>query len=163
MREAHVSFPKIGALLQQRGLQLADMAQDARQTCEIRSMVQPAVRRPGSSCVGREGLSRLPDVLEQKIATHQYHKAAVSACDSGNPSQGFTIYKLAVMLYYTSAAQRTRRDQDGCPSNAFSENRNSSALVGNVSHVLAGDTAVPAACMEQIPLQLAARFGQARW
>ena len=30
--------------------------------------------------------------------------------------------------------------------------------MGNVSHVLAGDTAVPAACMEQIPLQLAARL-----
>jgi hypothetical protein len=44
-------------------------------------------------------VSHLPDVLEQKIATHQYHKAAVGARDSGNPSQGFTTYKVAVMLY----------------------------------------------------------------
>ena len=44
-------------------------------------------------------LTRLPDVLEQKIATHQYHKAAVGACDSGNPTQGFTTYKVAVLLY----------------------------------------------------------------
>ena len=44
-------------------------------------------------------LSRLPDVLEQKIATDKYHKAAVGACDSANPGQGFTTYKLAVMLY----------------------------------------------------------------
>ena len=101
MREAHVSFPKIGALLQQRGLQLADMAQDARQTCEMEhgsaggSAPRFVMRWEGTD------LSRLPDVLEQKIATHQYHKAAVGACDSGNPSQGFTTYKLAVMLYYT--------------------------------------------------------------
>jgi hypothetical protein len=90
---------KIGELLQQRGLQLAGMAQDARQTCEMEhgsaggSAPRFVMRWEGTD------LSRLPDVLEQKIATHQYHKAAVGACDSGNPSQGFTTYKLAVMLY----------------------------------------------------------------
>jgi hypothetical protein len=90
---------KIGALLQQRGLQPAGMAQDARQTCEMEhgsaggSAPRFVMRWEGTD------LSRLPEVLEQKIATHQYRKAAVGACDSGNPSQGFTTYKLAVMLY----------------------------------------------------------------
>ena len=90
---------KIGALLQQRGLQPAGMAQDARQTCEMEhgsaggSAPRFVMRWEGTD------LSRLPEVLEQKIATHQYHKAAVGACDSGNPTQGFTTYKLAVMLY----------------------------------------------------------------
>jgi hypothetical protein len=90
---------KIGQLLQQRGLQPAGTVQDARQTCEMEhgsaggSAPRFVMRWEGTD------LSRLPDVLEQKIATHQYHKAAVGACDSGNPSQGFTTYKVAVMLY----------------------------------------------------------------
>jgi hypothetical protein len=42
-------------------------------------------------------LGRLPEVLEQKISTGKYHKAAVGAC--GKPGQGFTTYKIAVMLY----------------------------------------------------------------
>jgi hypothetical protein len=90
---------KIGQLLQQRGLQPAGMAQDARQTCEMEhgaaggSKPRFIMRWEGTD------LSRLPDVLEQKISTGQYHKAAVGACSSGNPGQGFTTYKIAVMLY----------------------------------------------------------------
>ena len=86
-------------MLQQRGLQLGGMTQDARQTCEMDhgsaggSAPRFIMRWEGTD------LSRLPDVLEQKIATHQYHKAAVGACDSGKPTQGFTTYKVAVMLY----------------------------------------------------------------
>jgi len=90
---------KIGQLLQQRGLQPAGLTQDARQTCEMEhgsaggSSPRFIMRWEGSD------LSRLPAVLEQKISTGQYHKAAVGACDSGNPAQGFTTYKVAVMLY----------------------------------------------------------------
>ncbi len=90
---------KIGQLLQQRGLQPAGLTQDARQTCEMDhgtaggSAPRFIMRWEGSD------LSRLPDVLEQKIATRQYHKAAVGACDSANPQQGFTTYKVAVLLY----------------------------------------------------------------
>ena len=90
---------KIGQLLQQRGLQPAGFTQDARQTCEMEhgsaggSAPRFIMRWEGTD------LGRLPEVLEQKIATGQYHKAAVGACDSGNPGQGFTTYKLAVMLY----------------------------------------------------------------
>jgi len=90
---------KIAQLLQQRGLQPAGFTQDARQTCEMEhgsaggSAPRFIMRWEGTD------LGRLPDVLEQKIATGHYHKAAVGACDSGNPGQGFTTYKLAVMLY----------------------------------------------------------------
>ena len=90
---------KIGQLLQQRGLQPAGLTQDARQTCEMEhgsaggSKPRFIMRWEGSD------LGRLPDVLEQKISTGQYHKAAVGACTSGNPGQGFTTYKVAVMLF----------------------------------------------------------------
>jgi Cysteine-rich secretory protein family len=90
---------KIGQLLQRKGLQAAGQTQDARQTCEMDhgsaggSAPRFVMRWEGSD------LSRLPEVLEQKIATGQYHKAAVGACDSSHPEQGFTTYKVAVMLY----------------------------------------------------------------
>jgi hypothetical protein len=90
---------KIGQLLQQRGLQPAGLTQDARQTCKM-DHGSAGGSRPWF-IMRWEGtdLSRMPDVLEQKIATGKYHKAAVGACDSGNPGQGFTTYKIAVMLY----------------------------------------------------------------
>jgi hypothetical protein len=90
---------QIEQLLKQRGLQPADFTQDARQTCEMAhgsaggSAPRFIMRWEGTD------LGRLPEVLEQKIATGQYHKAAVGACGSGNPGQGFTTYKVAVMLY----------------------------------------------------------------
>ncbi|MGC2401581.1 MAG: CAP domain-containing protein [Acidobacteriaceae bacterium] len=90
---------KIGQVLQQRGLALANMTQDARQTCEMEhgsaggSKPLFIMRWEGTD------LSRLPDVLEQKISSGRYHRAAVGACDSGNPTQGFTTYKIAVLLY----------------------------------------------------------------
>jgi hypothetical protein len=90
---------KIGQLLQQRGLQPAGLTQDARQTCEMEhgsaggSAPRFIMRWEGTD------LSRLPQVLEQRIASGKFQKAAVGACDSANPGQGFTTYKVAVMLY----------------------------------------------------------------
>jgi hypothetical protein len=90
---------KIGQLLQQRKLELMPSAQDARQTCEMDhgsaggSRPLFVMRWEGSD------LSRLPDALEQRIASGRYHKAEVGSCTSGNPSQGFTTYKIAVLLY----------------------------------------------------------------
>jgi hypothetical protein len=90
---------KIGQLLQQRGLQPAGLTQDARQTCEMDHGTAGGSRPLFIMRWEGTDLNRLPDVLEQKIATARYHKAAVGACDSGNPTQGFTTYKVAVMLY----------------------------------------------------------------
>lgn len=90
---------KIGELLQQRGLQPAGLTEDARQTCAMDhgsaggSKPWFIMRWEGTD------LSRLPQVLEQRIASGKFQKAAVGACDSGNPGQGFTTYKVAVMLY----------------------------------------------------------------
>jgi hypothetical protein len=44
-------------------------------------------------------LSRLPDALEQKISTGRYSTAVIGACSSGNRGQGFTSYRMAVMLF----------------------------------------------------------------
>jgi hypothetical protein len=51
------------------------------------------MRRQGSD------LSRLPGILEQQISTGPFRTAAIGACDTGNGQQGFTTYRLAVMLF----------------------------------------------------------------
>jgi Cysteine-rich secretory protein family len=90
---------KVGALLKERGIDPTGPVQDARQTCEM-----PHGSAGGSSpkfVMRWEGsdLSHLPPQLEQQIQGGQYHKAAVGACDSAHPQQGFTTYRVAVMLY----------------------------------------------------------------
>jgi Cysteine-rich secretory protein family len=90
---------KIGQLLQQRQLQLMPATQDARQTCEMDHGSAGGSRPLFVMRWEGTDLTRLPDALEQRISSGHYHKAAVGACDSGNPSQGFTTYKIAVLLY----------------------------------------------------------------
>jgi hypothetical protein len=90
---------KIGALLQQKGIQPSGPVEDARQTCEMEhgsaggSAPKFIMRWEGSD------LTQLPQVLEQQIQSGRFHTAAVGACDSGRPGQGFTTYHVAVMLY----------------------------------------------------------------
>jgi hypothetical protein len=90
---------KIGQLLQQRGLQPAGLTEIARQTC---ALDHGSAGGPKPWFIMRwtgTDLGRLPDELEERIATRKYHKAAVGACDAGGANQGFSTYKLAVLLY----------------------------------------------------------------
>lgn len=71
--------------------------EDARKTCEADrgwSGTRPAlvIRYETGD------LSRLPADLEQKIQSGRYRAAAVGACEVGN-SQGFTRFRVAVLLY----------------------------------------------------------------
>ncbi len=86
-------------LLAREGLHDAKATQDARQTCEMQhgsaGGTQPGfiMRWEGSD------LSRLPDVLLTKLRSREYRSAAVGVCDSARPGQGFTTYRVAVLLY----------------------------------------------------------------
>lgn len=90
---------KVGALLAQHGIRPSGPERDAHQTCEMEhgtaggSSPKFVMRWEGSD------LSRLPSVLLQQLRTGKYHTAAVGACDSMHPQQGFTTYRVAVMLY----------------------------------------------------------------
>jgi hypothetical protein len=72
---------------------------DARQTCEMEhgsaggSRPRFVMRWEGSD------LSRLPDVLVSKLQTGQFRSAAVGVCGGARPGQGFTTYRVAVLLY----------------------------------------------------------------
>jgi uncharacterized protein YkwD len=90
---------RVIGLVAQQGMQGATATADARQTCEMPhgsaggSKPRFVMRWEGSD------LSRLPDVLVSKLHGGQFHSAAVGVCDSAHPSQGFTTYHVAVLLY----------------------------------------------------------------
>lgn len=89
---------KIEQLVAERGIRSVSASSAARQTCAMDHGF--AGQRP-SFVMRWEGsdLNRLPDVLEEKIRTGRYNSAAVGACGSGNQGQGFTSYRLAVLLF----------------------------------------------------------------
>lgn len=71
--------------------------EDARKTCEMDRGWSG--NRPSLVIRYETGdLTRLPGELEQKIQTGRYRAAAVGACDEGS-SQGFTRFRVAVLLY----------------------------------------------------------------
>jgi uncharacterized protein YkwD len=71
--------------------------EDARKTCEMDRGWSG--NRPSLVIRYETGdLTRLPGDLEQKIRSGHYRAAAVGACDEGS-SQGFTRFRVAVLLY----------------------------------------------------------------
>jgi Cysteine-rich secretory protein family len=87
----------VAQLLRERGLPQVSSSPAARQSCAMEHGF--AGQRP-NFVMRWEGsnLSRLPDVLEQKINTGRFRSAAVGACNAGNQG-GFTTYRVAVLLY----------------------------------------------------------------
>jgi hypothetical protein len=99
-----VSAPKQGeiegqvtAALQKAGMQSVKSTEEARSNCESQSNTAPGAML----VVHWEGSDpgQLPDVLVQRIAQGTYHSAAVGACPSAQAGQGFTTYRVAVLLY----------------------------------------------------------------
>jgi hypothetical protein len=90
---------RVIGLLAQHGMRDAKATADARQTCEMEhgsaggSRPRFVMRWEGSD------LSRLPDVLVSKLQTGQFRSAAVGVCGGAQPGQGFTTYRVAVLLY----------------------------------------------------------------
>ena len=93
---------KIGTLLRQQGLAVntqPDAVRDARETCEMNTGsaggTQPRsiIRWEGAS------LEQLPPELTQRTASGQFKSAVVGSCTSMHPQQGFTTYRMAVLLY----------------------------------------------------------------
>jgi uncharacterized protein YkwD len=90
---------RVIALLRQNGIAAASSTKDARQTCEMAHGTaggsQPAfvMRWQGAD------LSRLPNVLTERIRAGHFKSAAVGACNSAHSQAGFTTYRIAVLLY----------------------------------------------------------------
>jgi hypothetical protein len=85
------------AALQKAGIGAAKMTEAARSNCESQSNTAEGALL----VVHWEGPhpAQLPDVLVQRISKGGFHSAAVGACPSAQAGQGFTTYRVAVLLY----------------------------------------------------------------
>jgi hypothetical protein len=90
---------RVIGLLAEQGMRAATASEDARQTCEMPHGTAGGSRPRFVMRWEGTDLSRLPDVLVSKLRTGQFHSAAVGVCDSAHPGQGFTTYRVAVLLY----------------------------------------------------------------
>lgn len=99
-----VAVPKRGAIesqvmeaLQKAGIGAVKMTAAARSNCESQSNTSPDAKL----VVHWEGANpgQLPDVVAQRILQGSYQSAAVGACPSAQAGQGFTTYRVAVLLY----------------------------------------------------------------
>jgi len=90
---------RVIGLLYAQGMANATATADARQTCEMDHGSAGGTRPRFIMRWEGSDLNRLPDVLVTKLQSGQYRSAAVGVCDSAHPGQGFTTYKVAVLLY----------------------------------------------------------------
>lgn len=93
---------QVAALLQKQGLTVstdAAVVRDARETCEMNTGSAGGTQPRFIVRWESPSLSQLPDALTQKMASGQFKSAAVGACTSMHPQQGFTTYRMAVLLY----------------------------------------------------------------
>lgn len=83
--------------LQKTGMESVKITEVARSNCKDQSNTVAGALL----VVHWEGPSpgQLPDALLQRMSTGAYHSAAVGACPSVQMNQGFTTYRVAVLLY----------------------------------------------------------------
>lgn len=90
---------RVIGLLAQQGMPNATATPEARETCKM-DHGSAGAKRP-LFIMRWEGsdLNRLPDVLVSKLESGRYRLATVGVCGNAQPGQGFTTYKVAVLLY----------------------------------------------------------------
>jgi uncharacterized protein YkwD len=94
---------KVGALLRDHGVEPTGPADDARQACMSDSGPAPnSGNGTKPATVARwqtADISKLPDVIEKQLQSGSFKTAAVGACPAQTSGQGFTVYRIAVLLY----------------------------------------------------------------
>ena len=89
----------VARTLEAQGIKTTGPKQDARQTCEMPGGVA-GNSHPGFVVRWQSSdPTKLPEPLEQRMHSGQFHTAAVGSCAPANSGQGFTSYRLAVLLY----------------------------------------------------------------
>ena len=88
---------EVTAALHKIGMQSVKSTDEARSNCESQSNTSPGAKL----VVHWEGSNpgQLPDALVQRMAQGSYESAAVGACPSAQAGQGFTTYRVVVLLY----------------------------------------------------------------
>jgi hypothetical protein len=88
----------VSSQLKNRGLKLLDKTTDARRACSLDSGYAGNISPSFVVHYATPDLQSLPNLLDQRIQTGEYHSAVVGACQ-GDAKSGFSEYRVAVMLY----------------------------------------------------------------
>ena len=88
----------VRARLRVQGLRLLEDSAEARRACRLGNNYQPGRQPMFLMHYSATDLGDLPQPLEQKVQSGQYHAAAVGACPSSD-SGGFADYQITVLLY----------------------------------------------------------------
>jgi len=88
----------VNAKLRSRGLHLLGYTSDARRSCLLDNGYAGSHTPNFVLHYATTDLQTLPDILEQRIQTDNYHSAVVGACPS-DAKTGFSNYRIAVLLY----------------------------------------------------------------
>jgi len=88
---------QVAAALKKAGITSVKASDAARSNCDSQSNTAAGALL----VVHWEGPNpeQLPDMLAQRLSQRTYHSAAVGACPSAQAGQGFTTYRVAVLLY----------------------------------------------------------------
>jgi hypothetical protein len=89
----------VGRLLRASGVSLREDRVDARAYCAEGKDAE-ITSQPGFLMMWQgPDLTRLPQKLVARLASGQYHEAAVGSCPTTDLGGSFTAYRVAVMLY----------------------------------------------------------------
>lgn len=89
----------IAALLRRSGISVFRSPNAARLDCATEEGDSSGTRPRFIMRWESSTLDRLPRQLEERIATGRYTAASIAACSGGAGNQGFTAYRIAVLLY----------------------------------------------------------------
>jgi len=93
---------QVAALLQKQNLAVSTdpaYVRDARETCEMNTGSAGGTKPLFIMRWESSAMDQLPPQLTQQTATGKFKSAAVGSCTSARPQQGFTSYRVAVLLY----------------------------------------------------------------
>lgn len=93
---------RVAELIRVSGVQVRSDPAQARAACPLDHGLPTAQGGPQATFVMRwqdSNLGRLPDALTEKLASGQYHMAAVGSCAAQGVEGSFTAYRVAVLLY----------------------------------------------------------------
>jgi hypothetical protein len=92
---------RVASLIRVSGISILADTQPARAACATdEGAPRSSGARPGFIMRWQDSeLERLPQPLTERLASGQYHRAAVGSCPAQGQSGSFTAYRVAVLLY----------------------------------------------------------------
>lgn len=92
---------RVAALIRRSGIAISTDSSLARKACAMDSgMPREATAQPGFIMRWQDSqLNELPKPLANKLASGQYHRAAVGSCPAQGVQGTFTAYRFAVLLF----------------------------------------------------------------